>query len=85
MGGARRGAGAPRPEPHLLGLQEVGVPQPADDHLTLLKRGGLAQVRGQAHGGGLLAPVLVACHRGGHGTGGLHFFMSATVTAAAHS
>lgn len=36
------------PGPHLLGLQEVGVPQLTDDHLTLLHCGGFAQVRGQA-------------------------------------
>lgn len=28
---------APPPEPHLLGLQEVGIPQLADDHFTLLE------------------------------------------------
>lgn len=59
--------GPPRPpKTHLLGLQEIGVPQLADDHLTLLNRGVLTQVGGQAHQGGcphhLLALVLAACH-----------------------
>lgn len=59
--------GPPRPpKTHLLGLQEIGVPQLADDHLTLLNRGVLTQVGGQAHQGGcphhLLAFVLAACH-----------------------
>lgn len=85
VGRTHRGTGAPRPEPHLLGLQEVGVPQLADNHLTLLKRGGLAQVRRQAHHGGLLALVLATCCGGGHCIEGLHFFISGTVTAAAQS
>lgn len=78
---------SPLPKSHLLGLQEIGVPQLADDHLTLLKRGGLAQVGGQAHQGGcpchLLALVLAARHRGGLWIKGLHFFISETVIAAA--
>lgn len=85
VGRTRRGTGAPWPKPHLLGLQEVGVPQLADNHLTLLKRGWLAQVWRQAHRGGLLALVLATCCGGGHCTEGLHFFISGTVTAAAQS
>lgn len=48
VGRACRGLGtAPPPAPHLLGLQEVGVPQLANDHLALLN-GGLVQEWGQA-------------------------------------
>lgn len=75
------------PKTHLLGLQEIGVPQLADDHLTLLNRGVLTQVRGQTHQGGcphhLLALVLAACHRGSLWIKSLHFFISEMVIAAA--
>lgn len=45
------------PGPHLLGLQEVGVPQLTDDHLTLLHCGGLAQVWRQVQDGGRPCPL----------------------------